>query len=217
MRDWRAVFGMVVLVVCALASGQASQPAPASSPADTPKAALRSFAVALDAGDATALHRLLEVTSPTEQKIADSTIDMAVALADLNHALAGKFGAEEAKTVVGDTAGQLQKSLTAIAAASEKVTGDTAVVSIAPTTQGTITLKKVDGAWKISLTDKAKGLSPQQVDQVAAMVATELKQLKEMTAEVKAGKFTTATDAAGTLHAMMANVPTTAPSTRPSR
>jgi hypothetical protein len=215
MRDRLAVALIVAFVGSAMGAGQTSQPVAAGPLADTPKAALKSFAVALDAGDAATLHYLLDATNPTEQKIAGSTVDMAVALADLNHALVSKFGPEQAKTVVGDSAGQLQQSLAAITAASEKVTGDTAVVSISPTTQGTMTLRKVEGAWKISLAEQAKGLTPQQVDQVVAMVSTELKQLKEMTAEVKAGKFATAADAAGALHEKMGSMPTTGPSTRP--
>jgi hypothetical protein len=191
-------FLVLCLFTSAIATGQTSQPA--QFDLTTPKGSLKAFTTALDAGDAGTMRKLLSATTPTEKRMADATIDFAVAIADLNHAMEHRFGREEAQAALPQSSQDLNQSLGFIDKAEEKVDGDSAVVSNTPgTAPSTIMLKKVDGIWKISLADQANSTSPKQLDETLTMLTTQCRLMREVTADVKAGKFATASDAASSV------------------
>jgi hypothetical protein len=195
-----AVFS-VVAVFPLLVAGQATQPVPADP--STPKGALKALALAMDHGDADAIHRLMDAGTPTQTRMVDMMSEMAVAIADLNAAMTTAFGPEQAQSVLGNSAEQLKQSLADIDTASETVAGDTATVSIAPTERGTMALRRVSGMWKISMQARMAKLTPQQVDDDVAMLSSQIRGMQDLCGEVRAGKYTSAADAAAALHARM--------------
>ncbi len=210
MRFRFAFVSILSLAVANLASGQTSQPTTAPVDATTPKGALKSLAIALDAGDSTAIHNLVNSASPMEDKLVGVMSDMAVTIAGLNKAMVGKFGKEQAAGALGgDPSEMLKQSLMTIDGATEKIDGESATVSISPNPQGAMSLKKIGGLWKVSVADQTKGLTAPQVDENVAMMGTQMKTLHELTADISAGKYATALDAAAALRGRMGGPPPT--------
>src|SRR5207248_2950551 len=137
----------------------------------TPKGALKSLAVAMDGGDGQAIRSLLLTNSPLEERMVSAMTDEAAAIAAFNHSMIGHFGAAQAATALGgDPAEQLKQSMHNIDAASERIDGDTAVISTGPTE--TMTLKKANGAWRISVAALSPGTTPAAVDERIAVVSS---------------------------------------------
>src|ERR1700722_13903053 len=125
MRFRSAVVSIFVMAIAASARGQATQPTPTAEPT-TPKGALKSLAIALDAGDREKIRGLMYATSPMETKMVDATSEMAAAISDFKHSMIGKFGESAALAALGDPPDALQKSLAGIDSAEQKVVGDLA-------------------------------------------------------------------------------------------
>jgi hypothetical protein len=182
-------------------SAQATQPVLADP--STPKGALKALALAMDQGDSEAIHRLMDTSTPAQGKMVDMISEMAGAIADLNRAMSTRFGPVQAQAVMGNSGEQLRQSIADIDTASEVDTGDAATVSIAPTERGTMSLRRVNGFWKISMQNRVDKLTPQQVDEDVAMLSGQIHGMRDVSAEVRAGKYPTAADAAAALHARM--------------
>jgi hypothetical protein len=132
----------------------------------------------------------------------------------MNKAIFARFGAEQAKAALGgDPAEMLKQSMTTIDAASEKVDGDTAVISTAA--QESMTLKKVNGAWKISVSDLSRGSTPAAIDERVAMLSNQMKAMQDVTAGVNAGKYATANEAVAAIRTRLGGPPQPAPATNP--
>jgi hypothetical protein len=191
-----------ILLAGANGFGQTSQPV-VSADSTTPKGALKALALAINDGDGPRIRGLLTATTPNEQKMVDAMSDTAVALAGLGRAMVDRFGQEQTNSAMGDTAGQLKQSLANIDSGKEKIVDDSAVVTIAPGPRGTMLLKKVDGAWKLSLAERTQSLAPQQIDAYMNTLASQLKALGDVTADVRAGKYDTAGQAVKSLGSKM--------------
>lgn len=204
---FRGLSGFLLLwPIAALAQSTQSAPIDPSSP----KGALKALALAMDHGDADAIHRLVEAKTPSQAKMVDLMSEMAVAIADLKTAMRAQFGAEQAQSVL-DPTDELKQSLANIDAASENDKGDTATVSITATPDGTKSMKRVDGMWKLSVEKSVDQLSSQQLDEDVAMLQSQIHGMQEVAREVRAGKYATAADAAAALHTRMGATATTPP------
>jgi hypothetical protein len=198
----RATVFSVVLLLSVSVRGQATQPATGPVAGGTPKDALKTFAIALDAGDGPRIRSLMNVTSPMERKIVEATSELAVAIAEFKHAMNGRFGEPATLAAMGDSADVLKQSLAGIDSAEEKVDGDVAVVSLP---RESMSLLRVSGEWRISVAQQVKeeGLTAEQVDEKMASVSGQAKMLKDMSAEVASGKYANAADAAAALRGKM--------------
>lgn len=207
----------LLLGVAPFAAAQTSQPAAPPDPS-TPKGALKALAMAMARGDSEGIHHLMDATTPAQEKMVDMMAEMAAAMADLNHAMLGRFGEQEAKKVLGGSPDeQLRQSLSNIDAAKGQIKGDDAIVSVDPSPQGTMLLRKVGGSWKVRVGQQG---SDQQVDQQVAMIANQVHSIHDIAAEVRDGKYPTAAAAAKALVGRMgadAAPPASQPATQPMR
>lgn len=180
----------------------------------TPKGALKSLAVAMDAGDAPAIRALLLTSTPSEEKMAATMADVAASISALNRAVLTRFGHDQAVAALGgDPSEMLKQSLSTIDAASERLEGDSATVST-PASESMM-LRKQNGAWRILVSDLSKGSTPAAVDERVAMLSTQMKAMRDVTAGVVAGKYTSAADAVAAVRTRLGGPAQTAPSTEP--
>jgi hypothetical protein len=205
MRYCAAITSIVMLAIAVAVKGQATQPTTGAVEPTTPKGALKALTIALDAGDRERIRSLMYATSPMEQKMVDATSEMAASVADLKHAMKSKFGELATLSAMGDSSDALEKGLAGIDSAEQKVAGDMAMVSLSSMPRESMTLVKTGDTWKISVTQQVKdeGLTPQQVDEKMATVISQSRMLRDLSSDVTAGKYATASDAAAALRAKM--------------
>ena len=212
-----AIVMVLLSIVTTVARGaDATQPATAPSISvaidpTTPKGALKSLAVAMDGGDAQAIRSLLQTSSPLEERMVGAMTDEAAAIAAFNRSMIKRFGiAEAAAALGGDPAEQLKQSMHNIDTASERIDGDTATISTGPSE--TMTLKKSNGTWRVSVAALSPGTTPAAVDERIAVVTAQMKAMQDVTAGILAGKYATATDAVAAIRARLGGPP---PATSP--
>jgi hypothetical protein len=206
---WRA--GLAALTIGCLATALSAQTTPSAAtrpatapvttaPVDptTPKGALKSLAQALDAGDRSAVLNLLSASSPQEQKIADATADLAVATAALRRAAIKSFG-EQASRALGVDLGATPEAMARIDAARVELDGDKATVRTAEAEGPPMVLVRRDGAWRLQVALLIKDVEAADIERSLHDVADQTRLLRELTAEVIAGKFKTAAEARETL------------------
>jgi hypothetical protein len=92
-----------------------------------------------------------------------------------------------------------------IDAATERVDGNTAVISTGPTE--TMTLKKSNGSWRVSVAALSPNTTPAAVDERIAVLSTQMKAMREVTVGIVAGKFNTANDAVAAVRAKLGGPP----------
>jgi hypothetical protein len=177
----------------------------------TPKGALKSLAVAMDGGDGQAIRSLLQTNSPLEERMVNAMTDEAAAIAAFNRSMIARFGPAQATAALGgDPAEQLKQSMHNIDAASERIDGDTATISTGPTE--TMTLKKANGVWRVSVAALSPGTTPAAVDERIAVVTSQMKAMQDVTAGIAAGKYATAAEAVAAIRARLGGPP---PATAP--
>ncbi len=192
--------------------GQTTQPTQAAA-ADSPKSTIKSLVTAMSTGDAAAMRDLLYANTASDQKLVAAMTDTAVAVAELNRGMAAKFGAEQAKAVMGDPADVVKQTVDSLDKAQEQVDGDSAKVVTGNTAQGTMSLKKIDGKWKVDVAAYVAGKSPEQVDQTLGSVNHGIGVFKELLADVNAGKFKTAEEAKAAMSEKLSPPSTSSPTT----
>jgi hypothetical protein len=97
------------------------------------------------------------------------------------------FGDHMSKMAPGGGDGEIQSmpGSAELADAKAEVDGDKATVTLASGLK--MSLKKVDGVWKVNLSDADD--TPQKRAQIAAMASGLVPAMEEITADVKADKF----------------------------
>ena len=225
------------------------QPAALSTPTDvdtnSPKAAVKTYVSAEIKGDGKAIRDVLLAKTPTEQRMAGGIADLAVAIADLDRAMITKFGAAQTEPVMGDKDAVLSDVMAKLDKATQTVHGDTATVTSqpdptppgaagatgatagatgddsGPSPQDTMTLMKVDGQWKVSVADMAKGSSDENVQKTLASVDAAVAGYRSVLSDLNAGKLASPDDVGKALKAklmtpMGGGTPGTAPQTAPT-
>ena len=181
-----------ILVLCSVASAAT----PASAPAldqSTPKALLRSFFASRGEVDEATLRSLLHAATPLEQKILDSVVQVELANSRLRAAERERFGAAGTTTApsVASQQGLDVDTLEDIEALTEKIVGDRATVSSPMNAQITMQLVRVDGKWKLPVAAHAGGaVDPAIAETLGAAARAQVAIIDAVTADVKAGKFT---------------------------
>ena len=206
----------------ALAQTSTSAPNAATRPAttvapdpSTPKGALKALAQALDVGDRKAVLDLLSAQSPIEQKIAAATADLAAAAAGLRQASAKAFG-EEAARPLGVELGATPEALERIDAAKVQLDGDARATVRTDNAEGPpMVLARVGGVWRVPVSELSKDVEPADVERNVAAMADQARLMRQLAAEVAAGKYKTAAEARQALdRRILQSALPTQPSTR---
>ncbi|MDB5295655.1 MAG: hypothetical protein JWO31_1638 [Phycisphaerales bacterium] len=155
------------------------------SDTSTPKAAAKTFAAAMTTGDADAAKA---ASTGADAKMIESMANAFGSYKKLHDAAAAKFGEEGKK--LGAMGGSVDDDLVKkLADATETITGDTATV--APKDGKAMKLKKVDGAWKVDMSEMAgpmAALGSQMFDKMG-------KAAKVTADEIAAGQYKTIDEA----------------------
>lgn len=139
------ISGFVLLVLVAVVA------AAADIDPSSPRSALKSLYEALEASDATAVRNLFYATSEPERELADAFAAQIAAARNLGEAAAKKYGATGDALSKGMPAKDLIAQLPSAHVATD---GDAATVKI-PSQQNPLRLKRIDGNWKILVSDYA--------------------------------------------------------------
>lgn len=186
----------VLLLSVVLGAAPATQPA---SDASTPKAALKSFAIATRTGNRESLRAAFHAATPTEEKLADLTAEVAAAVVRLRDAAVAKFGEAGAKEFNGNIPGD--SHLARIDDGREQIEADNATVVVqgADGKPQAMYLVRVDGQWKISVSRGLAGMGADKVESQLAALSMTSKILGEVITEITNGQYKSAEAAAGGL------------------
>jgi hypothetical protein len=211
-----------VALLAAAAPAAKSAPAPASGavqpekPAvdkSTPKGALLDIYVACIAGDRVKLQSLVHAAAPSEQKGADTVVDLLLSEARWLQALNSRFPGDAFAQGGGGTS-LFPRNLETIAAAVETTSADKASVLLSPGGVPVPMIKTAAG-WKIAAADvldpTAKGGS---LDAAIAAASAKAQAYASTSGEVAVGTYASAQLAYQALQKKLGIVPAT-PSTRP--
>jgi hypothetical protein len=154
-----AIAMMFVLAGSASLARAEAESKPAAD-TDSPKAALKSQDAAAKAGNVDADVAFYQADGDQQKKLARALAEGDVAVARLEKAIAQRFGKDLAAAAVR-AAGT--EDVAAVDAASEKVEGDHATIQFRDQ-QSAVPMVRVDGKWKVSLSDWTQGAAPAQVD-----------------------------------------------------
>jgi hypothetical protein len=173
--------------------------------------ALKTLAKALQEGNAERIRQVIHAADPTERKMVDAMAAMAVQIAQLYKASAKAFGEDQAKGLTGDVTAEMSR----IDGAEVSIEGDTATVRYAqePPAPGDeakpgekddapavppppMVLKKVDGRWRVPMSELSKGSTPEEIEQRLSDLEAQTKIIAELTTEIAAGKYKSAEKAA---------------------
>jgi hypothetical protein len=169
-------------------AGDAAQFAPAASTA-TPKGALKLLAAALRDGDADRIRQVMYSSNASEARMVAAMADMAKAMAALQRAAVKAFGREGAKEVVGDTDATDTESKAHIDSAEVKVQGDTATVTMEDGEEAPVVLKRVDGRWRLPMSELSRGADLAALEERLAGLAEQSSLVRELAEEVGSGKY----------------------------
>jgi hypothetical protein len=166
------------------------------TPADpsTPKGALKALAKALDAGDRAAVLELLAANSEQERRVAAATADLAEATVGLRRVATRAFG-EKASRPLGVDPGATPEALARIDAATVDLKGDRATLRTPQQEGPPIVLARQGNTWRVPVSELSKDVEAADVERNLKDVAEQTRLMRELTAEVAAGKYKTAADA----------------------
>jgi hypothetical protein len=209
------LFSGVFLLASAPLWAQTTAPASMATtqPADpnSPRGALKALVGAMQAGDADKIKSLIATTNPTEVKMVDAMANMSVSQKKFRTAAETAYG-PDAKQLTGDTEAGTAEGLAKIDAAPEKIDGDTATVdpsngqSAAPgqaPPPPPLTLKKIDGQWRIPIGELARGVDQAMIQQRLDDLGFMSKMMDESADEVSKGMYKTPKDAGEAIKSKM--------------
>ena len=173
---------------------------PGSNNLSTPKSAVTSYADAIRRGDVAAAKATVTGVSPETIDVLASSV---ASRKRLDAAAVAKFG-DEAKSFSGDNRSGAPDVEKWVTDADVVENGDTATVTPKDHTQRGVSLKKIDGQWKIDLS------ATPGMDRVSTMLPMLQKMNaanEELASEIAAGKYPTVKEAkAAQAQKMMASV-----------
>ena len=208
-------FVAMILAGATVAFAQQTRPAArVEDLATTPRGALRALNQAMRAGDGASIRQLLLATNVAEASMVDADAEMAVAFARLRAASVQTYGPQGADVITGDGETGESDSAQRINNADITVAGDVATVVYRDEKNSPFVLKKVDGLWKIPVSQLGKPLDPSALEQRLADLTIQRKVVDEMTAEIRRKQFPTAEEAREAWRARILQAATSQPTTR---
>ncbi len=209
----RIIYGILLLMPMATVA----QTLPTTEPGDTPRQAYERLVVAMQEGDGATVRQLIVAEGEDERRLVDALAGYAEAIARLRRAAVETYGVASARALTGDPADQ-EKRLAAIREAQQQIEGDQATLKVNLPDTPLILLRRMDGQWRVPLRAMLPNLEPAQIAQQVEETAVQVRAFDETTADVLAGKYHTADEAAQALRSRLirpAAEPTTAATTRP--
>lgn len=193
------------------ATEPASQPAtqPATQSADSPRVAYERLVVAMQQGDGQTIRQLIQTKGDDEQRLIDALIDYSQAVVRLRQSAVETYGAASSRGLTGDPADH-EKRLTAIRQSQQQIDGDRATLTVNSPDTPVILLRRVEGQWRVPLREMLPNLEPAQVAQQVEETTLQVRAFDETTADILAGKYHTADEAAQVLRGRLIR-PTTEP------
>ena len=155
----------------------------------TPKASVRSLAVAMQSGDKAVILAALHANNPTETRLAKVMADLSEAMAALSRSAVAAFGEEGARPITGESS-EGAEALARLDAATVKEEGDSASIGTGPS-DPTVTLVRVDGKWKLPVSAIIAGVDEAAIAQRLVDVEAQVGLFNELASEVKQGKYKT--------------------------
>lgn len=188
----RVVIAMAMLVGVPWLNAQQTHPTTAPAiDASTPRAALRTLSLAMRDGDVATIKRSFLAANPAEAKMVEADAEMSAALADLRRAAVAAFGEQGAKTITGDTAAGSAESLARIDGADITSTGDTATVTYRDEKQSPFILRRIEGEWKIPVSELGKPLDKAALDQRLSDLSIQTAVVRDIIKSIQSHKFAT--------------------------
>jgi hypothetical protein len=190
---WRYL-AVAVAVFSLCSAARAAEPT--SKPVDlsSPRAALKSLAEALKAGDAKRAGRACLVTADEDKKFVDVNLKFEAALEKLAAAVEQKFGEGssvplreqlDAAAAPTDAVPSIEK---AASEAPESSSEDS--VTVSPTGSGPFKITRVDGDWKLDVSEMLKDMPAEQRQQAMRQLPKATKKLEKVNEQFSAGKIT---------------------------
>jgi hypothetical protein len=162
----------------------------ADADANGPKAALKNFYLAMEAGDAASVRGLFHTDNDAEKELADADAAQLTAARALGEAAKNKFAA------TGDALSKglpLRDEIARLDAAQVTIDGDAAAIKLAGQTKP-LRMIKSDGQWKLSIADYA-GATPANIASQTAVLKDFTAVYSAVAADIAADKFPSAQDA----------------------
>jgi hypothetical protein len=210
LRCLMVVLGLLPVAAGLVRAESASRPAttgatqghpaktPSSRPGDfdpsTPKGALKSLAVALDAGDRQAILARFAADDDAQRRWAEATASLAESAAVLRRAATAKFGPEASRALGVDPSAGAQ-ALARIDAADAHIDSGRATLRSSHDDGPPLVLVLRDGAWRVPVSEFSRGVQPIDLERTTDSLASDARHLRELAAEVEAGTYPTAADA----------------------
>jgi len=188
----RMMIAATVMVMVGAASAQAIK-------TDSPGAALDALLAAVKTQDVAAIKKTLFIEAGQEGEV-DAFLGLMRATDALQKSATAKFGAEQAKIFGAPTGAQIDARLAVLKDASVKIFDDTATMTIAGDEKakvpaGTLTFRKVEGAWQV----EAKSLFMLNDSRKSKLAKVLGELITAVGKEIDAGKFVTANEAGQSL------------------
>lgn len=204
------------LAMCGPVMAQHTRPAELIAGASaTPRDAIRALNLAMRVGDVDAMKRLFLAATPAEARMIDADAEMAAALARLRAAAVKAYGPQGADTVTGETEAGAVESTARIDSAEVTVTGEVATITYRDQKNSPFVLKKVDGRWRIPVSQLGKPLEPAALDQRLADLAIQRHVVDEVAEQIAQKKFAGPEQAREAWRTRILQAATSQPATRP--
>src|SRR5687767_3089367 len=164
-------------------TGTAAAPATTAAAHDfsTPKATVRSLAIAMQSGDRAVILAVLHANNPTESRLATVMADLAEAMAALSRNAVTAFGEEGARPLTGEST-EAAEALQRLDAATVREDDHVATVGGDKNDPG-VTLAYVNGQWKLPVSAMIAGVDEAAVAQRLTDVEAQVQLFTELASE----------------------------------
>ncbi len=185
-----------------------------------PRAAIKALFEAIEAADSAAVRAQFQATTPQEIALADAYAEQIAAAKAFGDIAKTKYGVNGDSLTKGTP---MRDSIAKLEQAEILVTGDQATVKM-PGQARSLRLAKVDGRWRVVLSDYA-GATPENIASQTAVLKEMGEVFRSVAADISADKFASTPDAQRALqqklqavifNSLQKNPPTSRPATTQS-
>ena len=169
----------------------------------TPRSALTALIQAMETGNAEQIRQVLYPRAAGERRMIEALIRLSRAVVHLGKTANTTFGESGAKVLLGDANTFGREAETQIKWATEKVSGNTATLSVPGYKVSPVVLEKIDGQWRIPMSELAKGISDIELDQRLGALSDQAAIIDRVADQIAAGRFHTGQEAAEYMHKQM--------------
>jgi hypothetical protein len=215
---------LLLLSVCVAATAQSPTTAPTTKiavvPIDrtTPRGALKVLTQALDSGDAAVIRETLLSESEPQRQWAEAMTALAGATGGLRRQAETTFGAEGARAMLGDTQQAMSMEMVQIDTFTEELESNGTVATVRPsfTDERPMTVKRVDGAWRVTISTFTGDADNDALTTASTRLQKQADAIRAVTTEIADGKLTTPEHASQALQRRQMEAVLEKPATAPT-